>query len=146
MFGVTEKAGTGVQDSNPLHRLLPMPTRKPRRNGVKRLTPPFHIKIPNKVDTPIPRPRPLTRPSRSPHDPAMDATSETSRYIVRSMGIRSGNSIVEGTRIAVHDVTGVLHNGETVDTLRPNCFPQLSKSQFTSALPIMKIIDEKSSY
>ena len=50
----------------------------------------------------------------------MGPISETYHYIVRSSGVRSGNPIVEGTRIAVHDVIGLLQNGETVDTLREN--------------------------
>ena len=37
--------------------------------------------------------------------------------------------MVEGTRIAVHDVIGLLQNGETIDTLRENRFPQLTRSQ-----------------
>jgi uncharacterized protein (DUF433 family) len=36
---------------------------------------------------------------------------------------------VEGTRIGVHDVIGLLQNGETVDTLIANCFPQLTRAQ-----------------
>ena len=64
----------------------------------------------------------------------MGAISETYRYIVRSEGIRSGNPIVQGTRVAVYDVIGLLQNGETVDTLRANCFPQLSKSQVYESL------------
>lgn len=56
----------------------------------------------------------------------MKPISETYRYIVRSAGVRSGNPIVEGTRIAVHDVIGLLQNGETIDTLPANCFPQLT--------------------
>lgn len=64
-----------------------------------------------------------------PYHPVMGVTSETYRYIVRSTGVRSGTPIVEGTRIAVHDVIGLLQNGETVDTLTTACFPQLSRSQ-----------------
>jgi uncharacterized protein (DUF433 family) len=41
-------------------------------------------------------------------------TPESYRYIVRSAGIRSGTPIVESTRIAVHDVIGLLQNGETI--------------------------------
>ncbi|MDZ4796942.1 MAG: DUF433 domain-containing protein, partial [Bryobacteraceae bacterium] len=52
----------------------------------------------------------------------MGSTSETYRYLVRSTGVRSGNLIVEGARIAVHDVIGLLQNGETLDTLTVNCF------------------------
>ena len=64
----------------------------------------------------------------------MGPISETYRYIVRSAGVRSGNATLEGTRIAVHDVIGLLQNGETVDTLRENCFPQLSRSQVYECL------------
>jgi len=59
----------------------------------------------------------------------MAAISQSYRYIVRSAGVRSGNPIVENTRIAVHDVIGLLQNGETVDTLTSNSFPQRSRSQ-----------------
>src|ERR1700689_3313785 len=64
----------------------------------------------------------------------MDSVSETYRYIVRSTGVRSGNPIVENTRIAVHDVIGLLQNGETIDTLRVNCFPQLTRAQIYECL------------
>ena len=64
----------------------------------------------------------------------MSSVSETWRYIVRSPGVRGGNPIVESTRIAVHDVIGLLQNGETIDTLRANCFPQLTRSQIYECL------------
>jgi len=64
----------------------------------------------------------------------MGSTSETYRYLVRSTGVRCGNLIVVGTRIAVHDVIGLLQNGETVDTLTVNCFPNLTKSQVYECL------------
>jgi uncharacterized protein (DUF433 family) len=64
----------------------------------------------------------------------MDRISETYRYIVRAVGVRSGNPFVEGTRIAVHDVIGLLQNGETIDTLTANCFPQLTRSQVYECL------------
>jgi uncharacterized protein (DUF433 family) len=64
----------------------------------------------------------------------MGSTSETYRYLVLSTGVRSGNLIVEGTRIAVHDVIGLLQNGETVDTITVNCFPSLTKSQVYECL------------
>ena len=41
----------------------------------------------------------------------MSPISEAYRYIVRSAGVRSGNPIIEGTRVAVHDVIGLLQNG-----------------------------------
>ena len=64
----------------------------------------------------------------------MEPTSETYRYIVRAAGVRGGNAVVEGTRIGVHDVIGLLQNGETVDTLTVNCFPQLTRSQIYECL------------
>jgi uncharacterized protein (DUF433 family) len=60
--------------------------------------------------------------------------SETYRYIVRSPGVRSGNAIVENTRIAVHDVIGLLQNGESIDTVKANCFPQPTRSQIYECL------------
>lgn len=72
--------------------------------------------------------------SREGYSPNMLPISESYRYIVRADGVRSGNAFVEGTRIAVHDVIGLLQNGETIDTLRETCFPQLSRSQVYECL------------
>jgi uncharacterized protein (DUF433 family) len=51
------------------------------------------------------------------------------RYIIRRPGVRGGQAIVEGTRIGVHDVIGLLQNGETVDSLVTTCFPGLTRAQ-----------------
>jgi uncharacterized protein (DUF433 family) len=64
----------------------------------------------------------------------MASVSESYRYIVRSPGVRSGNPTVENTRIAVHDVIGMLQSGETIDTLSVNCFPQLTRSEVYECL------------
>ena len=64
----------------------------------------------------------------------MGPISETYRYIVRSPGVRGGNPVVQGTRIAVHDVVGLLQNGETIDTLTVKCFPLLTRSQVYECL------------
>lgn len=64
----------------------------------------------------------------------MGPISEAYRYIVRSPGVRGGHAIVEGTRIGVHDVIGLLQSGETIDTLTANCFPQLTRSQVYECL------------
>ena len=64
----------------------------------------------------------------------MGSVSQSYRYIVRIAGVRGGNPTVEGTRVAVHDVIGLLQNGETIDSLRQNCFPQLSRAQIYSCL------------
>ena len=55
------------------------------------------------------------------------------RYIVKDPAIRSGAASVEGTRIGVHDVVGLLQNGETIDSL-PNCFPQITRAQIYECL------------
>lgn len=59
----------------------------------------------------------------------MERISASYRYIVQSPDIRGGRARVEGTRIGVHDVIGLLQNGETVDTLTTNCFPTLTRAQ-----------------
>jgi uncharacterized protein (DUF433 family) len=64
----------------------------------------------------------------------MRPVSESYRYIVRSVGVRSGNATVEGTRVGVHDVIGLLQNGETVETLTANCYPQLTRAQVYECL------------
>lgn len=63
----------------------------------------------------------------------MPATSY--RYLIQVPGVRGGNTIVEGTRIAVHDVVGLLQNGETVDSVcSARCFPGLTKAQVYECL------------
>jgi uncharacterized protein (DUF433 family) len=55
-------------------------------------------------------------------------------YITRQGAIRGGNPIVAGTRIGVHDVVGLLQNGETVDSLVTQCFPHLTRAQVYECL------------
>ena len=64
----------------------------------------------------------------------MSATDRSYRYITKTPGVRSGHPLVEGTRIAVHDVVGLLQNGETIDTLIANCFPDLTRAQVYECL------------
>lgn len=56
------------------------------------------------------------------------------RYIVRTPEVRGGNAHVEGTRIGVHDVIGLLQNGETIDSLIANCFRDLTRAQVFECL------------
>ena len=56
------------------------------------------------------------------------------RYLTRQPGVRGGRAIVEGTRIGVHDVIGLLHNGETVDSIVSRCFPCLTRAQIYECL------------
>lgn len=55
-------------------------------------------------------------------------------YITRAPELRGGNAIVAGTRIGVHDVIGLLQNGETLDTIVSRCFPSLSRAQVYECL------------
>ncbi len=64
----------------------------------------------------------------------MAAVAENYRYITRTAGVRGGNARVEGTRIGVHDVIGLLQNGETVDTITVTCFPDLTRAQVYECL------------
>src|SRR2546422_11519702 len=73
-------------------------------------------------------------PRESRSEKIISSISESYRYIVRSPGVRSGNARVEGTRIGVHDVIGLLQTGETIDTLVTKCFPNLTKAQVYECL------------
>jgi len=57
------------------------------------------------------------------------------RYLINLPGVRGGHTIVEGTRIGVLDVIGLLQNGETVDSIcSDHCFPDLTKAQVYECL------------
>jgi uncharacterized protein (DUF433 family) len=56
------------------------------------------------------------------------------RYIVRSPEVRGGNARIQGTRIAFHDVIGLLQNGETVESLAASCLPTITKAQVYECL------------
>lgn len=64
----------------------------------------------------------------------MAAITEGYKYITRDPGVRGGNAVVEGKRIGVHDVIGLLQNGETVDSITVTCFPDLTKAQIYECL------------
>jgi len=48
--------------------------------------------------------------------------------------VRGGTTHVRGTRIGVHDVVGLLQNGETVDSIVSRCFPGLTRAQVYECL------------
>ena len=64
----------------------------------------------------------------------MDRVSESYRYIVRSSGLRGAVRLSRAPELGVHDVIGLLQNGETVETLIGRCFPQLSRAQVYECL------------
>jgi uncharacterized protein (DUF433 family) len=63
----------------------------------------------------------------------MTGTAETYRYIVRTPGIRGGEARVDGTRIGVHDVIGLLQNGEDIDSVLRE-LPPLTRAQVYECL------------
>ena len=50
------------------------------------------------------------------------------RYITAIQGVRSGRPVIEGTRIAVHDVAGMIVAGSSIDDV-VRSFPSLSRAQ-----------------
>jgi uncharacterized protein (DUF433 family) len=56
------------------------------------------------------------------------------RYIVRSPEVRDGHARVDGTRVAVHDVIGLLQTAETVDSVISSCLPMLTRAQVYGCL------------
>jgi uncharacterized protein (DUF433 family) len=58
----------------------------------------------------------------------MAATVERYRYIIKTPGICGGNARIEDTRIRVHDVIGLLQNGETVESVTRQ-LPGLTRAQ-----------------
>lgn len=56
------------------------------------------------------------------------------RHLTRIPGVRGGQTIIEGTRVGVHDVIGLLQNGETVDTVVTRCFPNVTRAQVYECL------------
>ena len=61
----------------------------------------------------------------------MPATSY--QYLTRIPGVRSGHTIVEGTRIGVHDVVALVVTGASVDDVCRS-FPELKRSQVYACL------------
>lgn len=55
------------------------------------------------------------------------------RYLERITGVRGGNTIVEGTRIGVHDVIALISTGSTVDDV-VRSFPDLKRSHVYECL------------
>ena len=55
------------------------------------------------------------------------------RYIVQSEGIRGGKPIVQGTRVGVHDIVGLIVNGATPDEV-VRSFPGVTRAQVYECL------------
>jgi len=53
---------------------------------------------------------------------------QTYRHMTSIEGVRSGRPIVEGTRIGVHDVVGLILNGASIDDVMAS-FPSLTRAQ-----------------
>ena len=63
----------------------------------------------------------------------MAVVSETYRYITHTPGVRGGHARIENTRIGVHDIIGLLQNGESVDSI-PQCYPAVTRAQVYESL------------
>ena len=63
----------------------------------------------------------------------MATADESYRYIVKTPDVCGGKARVEGTRIGVHDVIGLLQNGETVDSVTRELQP-LTRAQVYECL------------
>lgn len=63
--------------------------------------------------------------------PTMPAT--TYQYLTRIPGVCAGRTIIEGTRISVHDVVGLIVNGATVDDVCRS-FPPVTRAQVYACL------------
>lgn len=55
------------------------------------------------------------------------------RYLTRVPGIRSGRTIIAGTRLGVHDVVGLIVNGASVDDA-VRSFPEVTRAQVYECL------------
>ena len=64
----------------------------------------------------------------------MSMIDRSYRYIVRTPEVRGGHPRVDGTRIAVHDVIGLLQTGESVDSVVGRCLPGLTRAQVYECL------------
>ena len=55
------------------------------------------------------------------------------RYLVNTTDVRGGNTIVEGTRIGVHDLVGLIVNGSGIDDV-VRSIPDLTRAQVYECL------------
>jgi uncharacterized protein (DUF433 family) len=55
------------------------------------------------------------------------------RYLVNLPGVCGGKTIIEGTRIGVHDVVGLIINGSSIEDAARS-FPDLTKAQIYECL------------
>jgi uncharacterized protein (DUF433 family) len=62
---------------------------------------------------------------------SMPATSY--RYLMNIPGVRSGRTIIEGTRIGVHDIVALTVNGATIDEACRS-FPGVTRAQVYECL------------
>ena len=60
--------------------------------------------------------------------------STSYRYISRVPGVRGGHAVIQGTRIGVHDVVGLLQNGDTIDSITTRSFPGVTRAQVYECL------------
>ncbi len=63
----------------------------------------------------------------------MAATAETYCYIVKTPGVCGGTARLENSRIGVHDIVGLLQNGETMESVTRQ-LPRVTRAQVYEGL------------
>ena len=71
--------------------------------------------------------------SRHVHRYSQHVRAIAYRYLVQIPGVCKGRTIVEGTRIGVHDVVGLIVNGATIDDVLRS-LPDLTRAQVYECL------------
>ena len=66
--------------------------------------------------------------------PSRRRETGSSNLSCQQPGVRGRHAIVEGRRIGVHDVIGLLQNVEMVDTVVKRCFQVLTRAQVYECL------------
>jgi uncharacterized protein (DUF433 family) len=67
------------------------------------------------------------------------------RYLVNLPNVSGGNTIIDGTRIGVHDVVGLIVNGSTVDDV-VRSFPDLTPAQVFRVSGVLRGSSRRNGY
>ena len=118
------------------NRVVAPPTETPRASRTPSLRAGAWAAGPARINEP-PRAssiRLVALPAGCPYTRRVSTIERSYRYIVRTPGVRGGHARIEGTRVGVHDVIGLLQTGETVDSLIARCLPDLTGAQVYECL------------
>jgi len=65
------------------------------------------------------------------------------RYLTNIPGVRSGRTIIENTRIGVHDIIAVIINGSSIDDVCRS-YPDVTRAQVYECLACYEVIAQRS--